>query len=264
VLIGTIGFAIDGGQMYTQRQMAQGAADAAAQAGIMSILRGTNATASNTFATGSPPIASYTCSTTDGTTPCVYARYNGFGGTAADTVTLSYPSSVSGAAISSSVTVPAIQVTVQRSLQNSFIRFLGGPSTTTISAKAIAGVVGLVSPNSVFLLASSAKDALLISGTGSLNVSGGGIAIDSDNTEAALIKGSSTVTASSFTSVGGVSITGTSTSFPAPSTGKAAVADPFLNVPAPTVGSCATHPPLYSPPDGTVLTQGTYCGGISV
>src|SRR6185437_525544 len=77
VLIGTIGFAIDGGQMYTQRQMAQGAADAAAQAGIMSILRGTNATASNTFATGSPPIASYTCSTTDGTTPCVYARYNG-------------------------------------------------------------------------------------------------------------------------------------------------------------------------------------------
>jgi hypothetical protein len=244
--------------------MAQAAADAAAQAGIMSILDGTNATASNTFATGSTPIPSHTCTTTDGTTPCVYARYNGFGGTASDTVTLSYPASVSGATLSSSATVPAVQVTVQRSLQNSFIRFLGGPSTTTIRAKSIAGMVGIVSPNSVFLLDSSAKDALTVSGAASLSVSGGGIAIDSDNSEAALVSGSSTVSASSFTSVGGVSITGASSSSPSPSTGKAAVADPFATLPAPTVGSCATHPTLYSPPSGTVLTQGTYCGGISV
>lgn len=264
ILIGALGFAIDGGQMYTQRQMAQAAADAAAQAGIMSILRGTNATASNTFATGSTPIAAYTCTTTDGTTPCVYARDNGFGGTASDTVTLSYPASVTGATLLGSATVPSIQVTVQRNLQNSFIRFLGGPSTTTISAKGIAGIVGVVSPNSVFLLDSSAKDALTISGAGILSVSGGGIAIDSNNSEAALIKGSSTVSASSFTSVGGVTISGTSTSSPTPSTGKAAVADPFASLPAPTVGSCATHPTLYSPPNGATLTQGTYCGGISV
>ena len=264
VLIGTIGFAIDGGQMYTQRQMAQAAADAAAQAGIMSILRGTNATASNTFATGSTPIASYTCTTTDGTTPCVYARDNGFGGTSADTVTLSYPASVSGATLSPSATVPAIQVTVQRTLQNSFIRFLGGPSTTTISAKGIAGIVGIVSPNSVFLLDTSAKDALNISGAAILTVSGGGVAVNSGNSEAAILSGSGQVKASAFTSVGGVSISGGASSTPAPSTGKAAVADPFASLPAPTVGSCTDFPTQYTPPNGTTLYPDTYCGGIVV
>jgi uncharacterized membrane protein len=40
LLIGALGLAIDGGQMYAHRQMAQAAADAAAQAGIMSIFDG--------------------------------------------------------------------------------------------------------------------------------------------------------------------------------------------------------------------------------
>lgn len=85
-MIGAIGLAINGAQIYAQQQMAQAAADAAS-AGIMSILRGTNATSTYTFATGTPRLASYVCSTTDGITPCVYARYNGFGGTSSDTVT---------------------------------------------------------------------------------------------------------------------------------------------------------------------------------
>ena len=55
-LIGALGLAIDGGQMYAQRQMAQTAADAAAQAGIMSLFAGTNATSAFPFGTGSPPV----------------------------------------------------------------------------------------------------------------------------------------------------------------------------------------------------------------
>jgi Flp pilus assembly protein TadG len=145
LLIGVLGFAIDGGQMYAQQQMAQAAADAAAQAGIMSIFRGTNSTSTYTFGTGTPPIASYVCTTSDGRTPCVYARQNGFGGTASDTVTLSYPSSIAGATLSS-VTVPAFEVTVQRTLNTGLIQFLGGPATTTITAKAITGIAGSVSP----------------------------------------------------------------------------------------------------------------------
>ena len=156
LLIGTLGFAVDGAEMYAQRQMAQAAADAAAQAGAMSILDGTNATSTYPFGTGTPPIASYTCTTSDGRTPSAYARDNGFGGTASDTVTFSYPTSVSGATLSS-VTIPAFEVTVQRTLQTGFIRFIGGPSTTTITAKAIAGIVGTVSPDSIFVLDPSAK-----------------------------------------------------------------------------------------------------------
>ena len=136
-MFGALGLAIDGGQMYAQWQMAQAAADAAAEAGIMSILKGTNATSTYTFATGTPPLASYVCTTTDGRTPCVYARDNGFGATASDTVTLSYPATVSGVTLTS-VTVPAFTVTVQRILQTGMIRFVGGPATSTISAKAIS------------------------------------------------------------------------------------------------------------------------------
>ena len=42
VFIGMLGFAIDMSRMYAQRQMAQAAADAAAQAAISSIKGGTN------------------------------------------------------------------------------------------------------------------------------------------------------------------------------------------------------------------------------
>ncbi len=86
-LIAAIGLAIDGSHIYAQRQMAQTAADAAAQAGIMSIFDGTNSGGTAAFSTGS----SFNCSTTDARTPCIYASKNGFGGSANDTVTVSFP-----------------------------------------------------------------------------------------------------------------------------------------------------------------------------
>ena len=158
LLIGALGLAIDGGQMYAHRQMAQAAADAAAQAGIMSIFDGTNGTSAHPFGTGTPPIASSVCTTADARTPCVYARNNGFGGTSADTVTLSFPATVSGVTLSSA-TVPAFAVTVQRSLKTGLIRFIGAGATVTITAKATAGLVGAVSPDCVYALDPSAPNA---------------------------------------------------------------------------------------------------------
>ena len=137
-LIGALGLAVDGGQMYAHRQMAQTAADSAAEAGILSILAGTNATSPFPFATGSPP-APFTCSTTDGRTPCAYARLNGFGGTAADTVTVDFPSAVPGVELSTDP-VPAIRVSVSRTLNTGLIRFVG-PSTASVSANAVAAIV---------------------------------------------------------------------------------------------------------------------------
>lgn len=263
LLIGVLGFALDGGQMYAQRQMAQAAADAAAQAGIMSIMRGTNATSTFTFGTGTPPLAAYTCTTTDGRTPCVYARNNGFGGTSSDTVTLSYPSSVTGVTLSSA-SVPAIQVTVQRTLNTGFVQFLKGPATTTITAKAIAGIVGSVSPDSIFVLSPTANDAFQVSGSASLNVGGGAIAIDSSNSKAASVSGAATVSAAAIHIVGGISVTGSASTSPAAVTGAAPVADPFASLPAPTVGSCLYTNLSLGGVSSTALGPGTYCGGISI
>jgi Flp pilus assembly protein TadG len=261
VLIGALGFAIDGGQLYAQRQMAQAAADAAAEAGIMSIMRGTNATSTYTFGTGATPIASYTCTTTDGRTPCVYARNNGFGGTSSDTVTLSYPASVTGVTLSA-VTVPALTVTVQRTLNTGFVQFLKGPATTTISAKAIAGIVGSVSPNSIIVLGSGAN-AFQASNGANVSVSGGGILVNSSNSSAVSLSGGAVVTSGSFGIVGSDSISNGASANPSPTTGVSPVPDPFASLPAPTVGSCTYT--NYNPGYGTwTLNPGTYCGGITI
>src|ERR1041385_4861071 len=74
VLMGALGLAIDTGQLYGHRQMAQAAADAAAQAAVMSIYGGTNI-GSNAFGS-----LSFSCTAgTDARTPCHYARLSGFG-----------------------------------------------------------------------------------------------------------------------------------------------------------------------------------------
>jgi Flp pilus assembly protein TadG len=81
--------AVDGSHLYSQRQMAQTAADAAAQAGIMSIFDGTNGSGAAAFSTA----GTITCSNIapDAKTPCSYANKNGFGGVASDTVTVDFP-----------------------------------------------------------------------------------------------------------------------------------------------------------------------------
>lgn len=260
-LFGALGLALDGGQMYAQRQMAQTAADAAAQAGIMSIFASTNSTGAFPFGTGVTPIASSVCATTDGRTPCVYARANGFGGTTADTVTLSFPATVAGVALSSA-TVPAFAVSVQRNVPTGLIRMIGGPSTASITAKAIAGMVGTVSPNSIILLGQGAG-AFQVGNGANLTVNGGAIAVNSSNNAAASITGGATVSAAAITIVGGASISNGGSTTPAPVTGVTPVADPFSSLPALTPGTCL-FATTYSPPSGTTLSPGTYCGGISV
>jgi Flp pilus assembly protein TadG len=278
-LFGALGLAIDGGQMFAQWEMAQMAADAAAQAGILSILTGTNATvpAANRFGTGSNP-ASYTCTTTDGKTPCVYARNNGFGGTTADTVTLSFPTTVSGVTLSSA-SVPAFTVTVKRTLQTGLIRFVGGAATSSVSAKATAGIVGAPSKYCLIALSSSPANsasppaipyAFAVTSGSTVDATSGstgcGIAVNSTysvNPNNGLQVESSTVTASVINVMAPDYVTGSTVS-PSATTITTAVADPLASLPVPTIGSCATHPTQTSPAANATLTPGTYCGGISV
>jgi Flp pilus assembly protein TadG len=261
-MMGALGLAIDGGQMYAQRQMAQAAADAGAQAGILSIMKGTNATSSYPFGTGATPIASSVCTTTDGRTPCVYARFNGFGGTAADTVTLSFPSTVSGVTLSSA-SVPALTVTVQRTIKTGLIRFLGAPASSSIMAKATTGLVGAVSPDCIYVLDPSAKNAFQATGSANVTVSGCAIAVNSTNSDALTLAGAASVSASAINVTGGDVLGPSTTSTPAPVTGKTPVADPFASLPALAAGACAYT--NYSKGAGTwTLDPGVYCGGISL
>ncbi len=262
-LCGVLGLAIDVGQLYAQRQMAQAAADSAAQAGIMSIFNGTNTTSSHPFGTGSPPIATSVCTPTDLRTPCVYARYNGFGGTSADTVTLSFPTTVSGVTLGSG-SVPALAVTVQRQVKTGLTRFIpGAPVATTITAKATSGLVGMVSPNCIYVLSPTGTNAFLVNNGATVTANGCGIMVNSSNTVAATVTGGSVVTASAINVTGGVVVSGGSTVTPAAATGASTGADPFASVPAPVFGTCDYN--NFSKGFGTwTITPGVYCGGISL
>jgi hypothetical protein len=182
-LIGALGLVMDGAQIYAHRQMAQDAADAAAQAGMMSIF--------NANATGGLPSwagGSFTCTTTDASTPCVYARHNGFGGTAADTVNIDFPTSAAGVNLWSADPVNVIRATVTRTLNTGLMRLLGS-STSTVKAISVAAIVDVTGPAPILVLHPSNSNSL--SGGGTVTVCGGpGRSIQVNSTSATAVNAS--------------------------------------------------------------------------
>jgi Flp pilus assembly protein TadG len=169
-LIGALGLAVDGAQMYGHRQMAQAAADAGAQAGIMSIFNGTAGTGASAF----PTSGTFNCAVSDLKTPCKYAAFNRFGGTAADIVTVDYPDSTAapGVTLAASAPVNLIRVTVQRTIDTGLIRFLG-PSTSTVKAVAIAAIVDVFAPVPILVTHPTLSGALSTNGGPTITICGG-------------------------------------------------------------------------------------------
>ena len=276
-LIGALGLALDGSQMYAHRQMAQTAADSAAEAGILSILAGTNATSAFPFGTGAPPTA-FTCTTADGRTPCVYARRNGFGATASDTVSIDYPATVAGVPLSSDP-VPAIRITVRRTLNTGLIRFIG-PSTTSITAIGVAAIVN--QSNLVPLLITHPTfPNVLANGSADLRVCGGpprSIQVNSDSPGALSISkvvnlahagpadpgNCTTGTGGDFAVFGGPTAApasldlGTTGRYDQPATPQR---DPFENIPAPAVPAGGIKS-AYSGPGCPVVSCTLYGPGL--
>lgn len=181
-LLGAVGLAIDGGQMWAHWQMAQNAADAAAQAGIMSIFNGTN-TGANAFGS-----AAFTCTTgMDLRTPCEYARMNSFGIEASDTVAVDFPAS---SGVPSALSL--IRVTVTRHLPTTFMRLLG-PTGSDVTASATAGMLTTLSPVPIIVLDPGGKDAFYIHGNPIVTITGGprkSIQVNSRDADAIRVDGS--------------------------------------------------------------------------
>ena len=203
VLVGALGLAIDGASLYGNRQMAQSAADAAAQAGILSIFDGTNI-GTNLFGS-----AAHLCTATDAITPCVYARKNGFGASADDAVVVDFPSAATvglDPAIlpaAASVPVSIIRVTITRSVHNNIIRMLGASATTPVKALAVAAICDVVSPVPIIVLhptrptGTTAKNgSFFINGNPTVTICGGptrSIQVNSDSGSSITVKGASSI-----------------------------------------------------------------------
>ena len=191
-LLGAVGLAVDGSHLYAQRQMAQAAADAAAQAGIMSVFDGTNVAGTAGFSTAS----TFTCSTTDLRTPCAYASLNGFGQVSSDTVTVSFPADTAAPGVSfSNDPVNLIQVSVQRSVNTTLMRMLG-PTATNVSATAMAAIVSVMSPTPILVTHPSLSNSFTLQGTPRITICGGpsrSIQVNSGSTSAVSLGGNASV-----------------------------------------------------------------------
>lgn len=229
---GMAGLAIDVGHWYSTQRTMQTAADAAAAAGAYEALWGgdTNAIAAAALAA---------------------AARNGYDA-ASVTVNPGYG------------TPDAVEVAVRASAPGMFSALVMGKGSLDIAARSVAGRVN-GEPICILTLGSTGANSIHLKDNTALTATGCMVQSNSSDPSAIDASGTSSLTAAAIATVGGV-MGGLSLS-PSAETGVGAIADPlaYLNPPAAALGTCDEHPTTVVIPAGTApLTEGVYCGGISV
>jgi hypothetical protein len=190
-LMAMLGVAADYTQVWAHRQMAQGAADAACEAGAADLYLNAvdpSSSGQNGLQSFSWIGADFDCSSTNASTPpCQYATLNGYSGSS---VHVSFPSSLPGVAslpTSLATAFPYMEVTITDSVGMSFTKMVGAASTVNIKAKAGCGVTPISVPVPLVILHSSASGALSVTGSSKIHIFGGpqrSIQIDSKDSAA--------------------------------------------------------------------------------
>lgn len=167
-LLGALGLAVESSLYYTHRQMAQAAADAAAQAAITSIYSRTNTGANAMDGT------SFTCTNgSDLRTPCHFARQHGFGTAgSADIIAVDFPSSVPGVGDLSSETPAIVGVTISRPFTSSLTSLVGGLGAT-VSARGVAAILIEISPVPILIMHPDEPGSFDIDGGPQITICGG-------------------------------------------------------------------------------------------
>jgi hypothetical protein len=157
VLIGALGLAIDTSQLYFHQRLAQSAADAAAQAGIMTLFDHTGGS-----------VTAHTCTAADADIACVYASKNGFTAPG-DTIVLATNVPAPGVNLSTDPTDPitTLQVTITRPVKTGLIRMLGAASTMNIKAMAVAAIIQSNNPIPIIVTHPTLNASFSMKGGGS-------------------------------------------------------------------------------------------------
>lgn len=281
-----IGLAVDYSNFWFHRRMAQGAADAACQAGAMDML--VNATTGSKF--GGFPGGNFDCASNKTAAVCKYAELNGYpsatltAGTPGTDVQVSFPGSVSGVTTPPAglAPIPFIQVNVQDRVSTFFSGLLTGNSTQDVGASAVCGLQQAASPIPLLVLNPTCQHPFQVSGSATLKIVGGpnkSVEVNSSNVTCAAATVSSANSCNGNgtidLSAGGLNFTGSTfgvfgapgappTNFIPGTTGSwqspsPPIADPFVQVPAPSSAALTVRlgpvPVLY-PQDGCPDTLG--------
>jgi hypothetical protein len=208
-LLGAIAFAVDLGNLWFNRQSAQGAADAACTAAAMDML----GTATGGGAMGGfTPGTTFSCSSSPTAAPCIYAKKNmGYApssltaGTSGYDVAFSFPTSVAGLpTCGTGIGAPAIcndpsalannfiQANVDDRVQLYFAGVLSGSTATDVGAQSTCGVVAANSPIPLLVLDPRNETSVTNNGNFNITIVGGpqkSVQVDSSSTTAVSISG---------------------------------------------------------------------------
>jgi Flp pilus assembly protein TadG len=252
-IMGFLALAIDVGQiLYVKRQL-QTVADAAALAGALE-LKQCGSTANCTVmqtavqsAVAENGLSGYTFLTQCSGTPG--ATY---------TVMLNNGPCRQGASDPNNGNVAYVEALVAKQQDTMFARLLG-VNTVSLVARAESGLGPL--SGCVYVTNSSASQALLLNGNGSLITSSTcGVIVNSSSSSALLANGSSTLTSGEIDVHGGDLLNGNPSLSPTPRLGTPVQPDPLAGLPAPTVGGCTYSNYTVNAKSTVTLSPGTYCG----
>ncbi|OLD61717.1 MAG: hypothetical protein AUI53_04550 [Acidobacteria bacterium 13_1_40CM_2_60_7] len=193
-LLAVLGLATDYTQVWAHRQMAQGAADAACQAGAADVfLKGTDPTASTDF----PGLdfswigSTFDCSAKPNSVPCKYASFNGYSGS---NVSVSFPSSLTGVSGIPSgfptIGNPYIKVTVTDPVAMYFTKIVSSTKTVNVTASAGCGLSPVTTPVPLVVLHRTASPSFQINSNASVTMLGGpprSIQVDSSSNTAVTV-----------------------------------------------------------------------------
>ena len=209
LIIGTVALMLDGGRIYWEKRMAQSAADAAAMAGGLELVRGNSLDDAD--------VVSWVKN--DATLYKFDARE----------VSVLYPPQTG----SHTGDRNFVEVLVERDVPMTFMRAFG-VTTTTVRARATAGLQVGGEACIIALNNDSTKSALKVNGSAGLTANCG-IMTNSTHSDALSNVGGGSVSASWVGVTGGYSGGGTFT--PAPVSSVPAMLDPLAELPIPNIGS---------------------------
>ena len=199
-LLGVLGLATDYTQIWAHRQMVQGAADAACQAGAADLyLNYANPSAATTYSLDFSWIGSdYDCSQSGpggntgrytGSPPCRYAMTNGYSGS---NVAVTFPSSLPGAPNLGgfgTIAHPYIKVAITDPVGLSFANILERIGHVNTGASAACGLAPVAVPVPLAVLHQTASGSLNRNGGATITIFGGpnrAVQVDSSSSTAVL------------------------------------------------------------------------------
>jgi Flp pilus assembly protein TadG len=233
-------YAIDQGMSMADRRNLQAVADFAALAGSRSL--SSSASAANYVAMQYLAAnLTFTIPTTCTATSCAAGSYTPTG---------------SGYTLTLADGTNTLDVSVSHSRRAMLAGVMGFSTVTTASgSRAGTTQAAAAAPACVLcLLDPSSSSALSMTGSGTLTITGGNLAIDSSSSTAATIVGSGSITDSGGSNrvVGNYQVTGTGSFTPAPSTGATSVSDPLSSLTPPVVVGTASSYSLTGSSNATI------------